>query len=134
MPLRPSYLLISILTTASLIAFFGVVTALIPNPWFVRMVKVTTLDYFFLTSSSLLIGAYAGIHIYKKRVGKGCKLTAYSGGMGSFLSFGCPVCNKLLTLLFGASALMIYFEPYRPLLGFASIATLAAALYWKVRK
>lgn len=97
------------------------------------MVERTALDYVFLSASSVLLGAYVGIHLYKKSTSKKCSAALYSGGIGSFLAFACPICNKVLVLLIGATTLMTYFEPYRPVLGLASIALLGGALYWRIK-
>jgi len=113
---------------------FGIVTSLLPSPFFTRMTPISTLDYVFLTSSSLLLGAYVGVHYCKKNTVKQCNVAATTGGVGSFLAFACPICNKLLVLLFGAAMLMTYFEPYRPLLGFVSNGLLVGALWWRIKR
>ncbi len=120
---------------AGILFFFvsGMITSLLPNYFFTRMTPISTLDYIFLGSSSALLGAYVGVHYYKKGTVKKCDTVATTGSVGSFLAFACPVCNKLLVFLFGATALMIYFEPYRSLLGFVSNGLLVGALYWKLR-
>jgi len=118
-----------------LLFFFvsGIVTVLLPNSFFTRMTPISTLDYVFLASSSVLLGAYVGVHYYKKNTTKKCDTVATTGGVGSFLAFACPVCNKLLVFLFGATALMTYFEPYRPVLGVVSNGLLVGALWWRLR-
>jgi len=115
-------------------ALMGSVTSLIPNPFFTRMVPSTMMDYIFLSLSSILMGAYIGVHFYKRNISKKCNAITYSGGIGSLLAFGCPICNKLLVILFGTTALMQYFEPMRPLLGYISIFLLSIALYWRIKK
>ena len=125
--------IIGIVSSIVFFFVFGIPTNVIPNPLFTRMVSRTVLDYVFLVSSSVLLGAYLGVHLYKKNQSKKCTTATYSGAIGSILAFGCPVCNKLLVLLFGATALLTYFEPYRHMLGFASIAMLGGALYWKTK-
>ena len=131
--MKIKFIAIGILSSIGFFLLSGVVTGLVPNPWFTRMVWKTPLDYFFLVVSSMLLGGYIGVHFYKKNISKGCDIATYSGGAGSFLAFGCPICNKLLVLLFGATALLTYFEPYRPVLGFLSIGLLIGALYFKLR-
>ena len=130
MEIKTKYLAIGILSSIGLFLLFGIVTDLIQNPWFTRMVEKTTIDYFFLITSSLLLGSHIAIHFYKKNSSKKCRIATYSGGAGSFLAFSCPICNKLLVLLLGATTLMMYFEPYRYVLGFVSIGLLALSLYW----
>lgn len=126
--------MIGIFSGIGFFLLFGIVTDLIPNPWFIRMVGKTSLDYFFLITSSMLLGSYIAVHLQKKNIAKKCKIATYSGGAGSFLAFGCPICNKLLVLLFSATALITYFEPYRPMLGFVSVVVLSGALYWRIKK
>ncbi|MFA9427957.1 hypothetical protein [Natronorubrum sp. A-ect3] len=45
-------------TSTGVFALFGLVTELIPNPLFVRMVPRTGFDYLFLTLTALLAGVY----------------------------------------------------------------------------
>jgi len=131
---RMKYGMIGAGSAIGLFFLFGIPTDLIPNPWFIRMIGRNILDYIFLVSSSVLLGAYIGMHLYKKNASKKCNAVTYSGGIGSFLAFGCPICNKVLVLLFGATALMTYLEPYRPVLGLVSTTLLGGALYWKVKR
>lgn len=131
---KSRYYFIGISSAIALFLLFGTVTAIIPNPWFRRMTGITVLDYFFLAASSILLGSYMAVNQYKKRTINRCDIATYSGGAGSFLSFACPICNKILVLLFGATALMAYLEPYQPIIGFFSIAVLAGALYFSVRE
>ena len=134
MKTKTKYWLIGILSSIVVFLLFGIPTALIQTPWFIRMVERSTFDYLFLITSSILLGAYIGVHYYKKNTVKKCDAITYSGGIGSFLAFGCPICNKLLVFLFGATALMTYLDPYRPILGFGSIALLGGAVYWRIKK
>ena len=126
--------IIGIFSSLGLILVFGVPTALIPNPWFFRMIESNFLDYLFLIVSSMLLGAYFGVHFYKRSIKKICGSSVVSGGVGSFLAFSCPICNKILVLLFGATALMNYLDPYRPLIGVSSLGLLGGSLYWKIKK
>lgn len=103
------------------LAATGLVTGLIPNPVYVRMVPVTFLDYIFLFSTSLLAGLYFG----KENCSVvGDRLAGLSGIMG-FFAFSCPVCNMFLLAFFSSSAIMTYFDPLRPYLGVVSTFILA---------
>lgn len=126
-------ILLGVISGLSFFLFFGIVTSIIPNAWFTRMILIQTLDWVFLVISSLLIGAYMTVHLYKKKNSSSCNITATAGGVGSFFAFACPICNQLLVILFGATALLTYFEPYRPVLGFVSNGLLAGALYWRTK-
>ncbi|GEM_PF-646616 len=108
----------------------GVPTALVPTPYFVRMVPATPWDYLFWVLTSLLVGAFVALRLYGRGGREG---TAVGGALGGVLAFGCPICNKLLVALLGASAVLAYVDPYRPAIGAASLALLGAALYSQVR-
>lgn len=109
---------------------FGIVTAVISNPFFTRMIPITVFDYFFLIASSILIGVFVAVYYYKKSTSKSCKTAATAGGIAGFLAFGCPICNQILIFVFGATALLTYFEPYRPYLGVLSLVVLIVAIYY----
>ena len=128
------YAIVGLGTGLLFFAVSGVITGLLPNSFFTRMTPITTLDYVFLMSSSVLLGGYIGVHFYKKNALKKCDTVATTGGIGSFLAFACPICNKLFVFLFGATALMTYFEPYRPILGFVSNGLLVGAVWWRIKQ
>ncbi|SEP05751.1 hypothetical protein SAMN04487948_11259 [Halogranum amylolyticum] len=115
-----------------LFVLFGVVTGLIPNPVYVRMVPRTPLDYLYLTTTSVFAGAFVAQR--PVTVGSGDDRFAAGGVVGGFLAFGCPICNVVLLTLFGSSALMTYLEPYRPLLGAVTTVFLAGLLYYRHRR
>ena len=122
-------------------ALFGLVTGLIPNPLYVRMVPRTPVDYLFLTLTALLAGVYTAQRIATDVVSTQLEDTletdpassedrwAMGGLVGGFLAVGCPICNGFLLALFSSSALMTYFDPLRPLLGVVSVAMLAGLIY-----
>jgi hypothetical protein len=130
---KQKYTLIGIVSSIGFFFLFSIPTALFPNNFFIRMIPSTTLDYVFLIFSSILLGAYVGVHLYKKKNTKACNRVTTAGGIGGFLAFGCPICNKLFVLLFGATALMTYLEPYRPILGFVSTGLMGGALWWRIK-
>ncbi|PIN81890.1 hypothetical protein COV11_00860 [Candidatus Woesearchaeota archaeon CG10_big_fil_rev_8_21_14_0_10_30_7] len=131
--LKKRYIVIGTVSGLGFFLLFGIITSIIPTSLFIRMTRVTLLDWFFLSLSSILIGTYVSVHLYKKKTTKNCNMIATTGGIGSFFAFACPICNKLLVLLVGTTALMTYFEPYQPILGFASNGLLAGALYWRIK-
>jgi hypothetical protein len=55
-----------------------------------------------------------------------------SGILGWF-AVGCPLCNKLVVGLIGASGATSVFEPLQPALGVMAVGLAAAALYARVR-
>ena len=110
----------------------GLPTAVIANPWFTRMTPTRPQDYVFLALTVVLtaiIGAtYALPSACARQEGK-----VTGGGLLSVLAIGCPVCNKVVVLLLGASGAVAYFEPIQPLLALASIALLGVALVLRLR-
>jgi hypothetical protein len=104
---------------------FGVVTGLIPNPIYVRMIPRTISDYLFL----VLTAGFIGVYTLQRTKNRGDDETATMSAVLGFLAFGCPICNVFLVALFGSSALMTYFNPLRPLLGVVSVVLFAGLLY-----
>jgi len=107
-------------------ALFGVVTGLLPNPLYVRMVPRTGLDYLFLALTAGFLAVYT---LQRTPTGQDSDATATAGAALGFLAFGCPICNAVLLALFSSSALMTYFDPLRPVLGAASVVLFAGLLY-----
>lgn len=128
---------------AGVFLLVGLVTGLIPNPLYVRMVPRTPVDYLFLTLTALLAGVYVAQRLATEVVdpafgdadgsgtdgAKGGDCWMLGGLVGGFLAVGCPVCNVVLLALFGSSALMTYFDPLRPLFGLLSVVILAGLIY-----
>lgn len=115
-----------LLASAGVFVLFGFVSALVPNPFFVRMVDATALDYVLLVLTSALVGAYV---VQRPGLEDCTDRCAYGGAAGGFLAVACPTCNALLVAAVGSSALMTYFDPLRPLLGALAVALLAGVIY-----
>lgn len=125
-------LLRSAAVSVAVFVVFGVVTGLLPNPIYVRMVSRTPADYVFLTATAVFAGAF----VYQRSLAEtpiGDRFAA-GGIVGGFLAFGCPICNAVLLALFSSSALMTYFDPLRPLLGVVSVVFFAGLLYYQRRR
>ena len=71
---------------------------------------------------SVLLGTYVAI----RRPFCSAK-TAGTGGVLGFIGVACPVCNKILLLLFGGDLLLTYFEPVRVYVAAAGVLAVAAA-------
>jgi len=126
------YGLLGLVISIAIFISLGVLTAVIPNQFFVRMTAINYLDYVFLALTSILMGTYVSLSIYSKKNGNTlCKPAAYSGGIFGFLGFGCALCNKLLLLLLGAAGVLTYVEPFRPVLGSVGIGLMGFAVYGK---
>lgn len=104
----------------------GLVTDLIPNPFYVRKVPITLLDYMFLATTTVLSAVFFG----KEECGELDRKLSYFGGATGFLAFACPTCNLFLLTFFSSSALLTYFDPVRPLLGVFSTIILTI-LIWR---
>jgi len=128
------YVGVALLAFAGFVLLFGIPTALIPTPWFTRMISARSSDYVFLLLNSALIGAYVGVHAYEKHEkSKKGDVMATTGGIANIFAVGCPICNKVLVALLGASAVMAYIEPIRVWLGIFSAGLVGVALWFKVK-
>ncbi len=100
----------------------GTVAALWENPLFVRMTSAGDIEVVLLGLLSVLLGTYVAI----RRPFCSVK-TAGVGGVLGFIGVACPVCNKVLLLLFGGDLLLTYFEPVRVYVAAAGVLAVAAA-------
>ncbi len=100
----------------------GTVAALWENPLFVRMTPAGDIEVVLLGLLSVLLGTYVAI----RRPFCSAK-TAGVGGVLGFIGVACPVCNKILLLLFGGDLLLTYFEPVRVYVAAAGVLAVAAA-------
>lgn len=116
------------LATAFLIA---IPTAVLENPFFVRMTPVRPLDYLFLALTALGVGILAAT--YAIPAPENVERRTLAGGFLAFLAIGCPICNKVVVLLLGISGALSYFEPIQPLLGIASAVLLGTAIVTRLR-
>lgn len=121
--------LVSALIALGVFVSLGTLTALWRNPLFARMTPITGWDFVILGLEAFLLGLYLGARTPACAVSR-----AGLGGVLGFLGFGCSICNQVLMLLFGASFLLTYFEPYRYLFGFAGVALLALAVHRKLHQ
>ncbi|MCH9013564.1 MAG: hypothetical protein IIA68_10995 [Proteobacteria bacterium] len=101
----------------------GTVAALWENPLFVRMTPAGDLEVVLLGLLSVLLGTYVAI----RRPFCSAK-TAGVGGVLGFIGVACPVCNKVLLLLFGGDLLLTYFEPVRVYVAAAGVLAVAFAV------
>lgn len=132
---------LSALYTLGAAMFIGLPTVLIPNPLFTRMTPTSLQDYVIWGISVALVGPLIALatlyptapttnQTKRSPAGGGRALT---GTLLSFLSVGCPVCNKVVVLLLGATGAMTFFNPLRPFLGIASVVLLSVTLFLRMR-
>ncbi len=126
-----SRILIGAATALGSFIALGTVAALWENPFFVRMTLSSGFEVAALLILSLLLGVYVSI----RRPFCSVK-TAGAGGVLGFIGIACPVCNKVLLLLFGGDLLLTYFEPVRIYVAAAGvlIAAVAVAREWVLVK
>ncbi len=106
----------------------GTVAALWPNPFFMRMTPTGGFEVALLAAQSVLLGVFFAIPV----TACATKLASV-GGVASFLGVACPICNKILLLLFGSQLLMTYLEPARIYLAAAGalITGIAVVVRWR---
>lgn len=102
----------------------GTVSALWDNPLFVRMTPAGGWEIGLLALLAVLFGIYFAI-----RAPACATKSATAGGVLGFIGVACPVCNKILLLLFGGELLMTYFEPVRIYVAAAGVAFAAWAVW-----
>ncbi len=132
-----NYFLLALGSSIVAFFFFSIPTAVLSNPYFTRMTPVSVFDWAVLIVTSILLGAYVGMHYYKKSSinAQNTKATCSAAG-GAFLgplSYGCAICNKILVLLLGFVGVTTYFVPLQPYLGVLSIGFLLYGIFvlWK---
>ncbi len=117
-----------ILSGVALFLVLGIPTALLPAGLFKRMTSPTGFDYLFLAVLPILFGYFIYLYIgIRKSMKKTC--TAAGGLASGWLAVICPICVKLLVLLFGTVFMLTYFDPVRPVFGMASIVILIALIH-----
>lgn len=110
-------------------AGLGTVAALWENPLFMRMTPTSGFEIALL----LLLSALAGLYVGLPQTECG-KRTACTGSVIGFLGIACPVCNKILVLLFGGALLLEYYEPARLYLAMGGVALMAVAVWFKLTR
>lgn len=126
--MSPGTLLKSSLIAAAIFGLLGTVVALWENPWFIRMTPTDGFEVALLALQSILLGVYFAIPAPACAV----KLAGI-GGVANFLGIACPICNKLLMLVFSADVLLAYLEPARIYLASAGvlITGFAVLIRWR---
>lgn len=128
--------LIALLVAVVTSVVMGIPTGVLPTPLYRRMTPVTWWDYPVLAASALLIGligaTYLRAHAAPLRARE--KGSTLLGGIFSAFAVGCPVCNKLVVAVVGASGALAYWAPMQPLLGLGSLGLISATLYIRLRR
>lgn len=116
----------------------AVPTDLIDTPLFSREIPPTWWAWPVTVTASVLSGLLLATYVAEPQEAGVAEDAApgRAGGLGGVLTFfavGCPVCNKLVLLAFGATGAMRWFEPVQPVLSVAALALLAWALRARLR-
>jgi hypothetical protein len=111
----------------------GIPTDVVPNPWFGREIGVRPFDVVTLVALSVVTGALVATYTMAGDSGAAVPRTGIGSGVIGWFAVGCPVCNKLVVALLGASGATSTFAPLQPALGAAAVALASAALVVRVR-
>ena len=96
-------------------------------------IGVRVVDVVVLAALSLLTGALVATYTVAGGSGAGAPRAGIGSGILGWFAVGCPVCNKIVVALLGASGATSSFAPAQPALGVAAVALAAAALAIRVR-
>ena len=131
------FYLVALVGSAAAALAFGIPTAVIPNPLFVRMTPTEVSNALAFAASvpltGLLFATYAAPGAATAPDAREGREIATVGGLASFLAIGCPICNKLVVAALGVSGALNVFAPVQPVLGAAVVVLLAATLAWRIR-
>jgi hypothetical protein len=94
----------------------GIPTDVVANPWFSREIGVRAADVVVLVALSVLTGALAATYAVAGSSGASAPRAGIGSGIVGWFAVGCPVCNKLVVGLIGASGATGTFAPAQPAL------------------
>jgi hypothetical protein len=124
---------VGVLAALGTAVVIGIPTDVLPNPWFGREIGVRPLDVVVLVVLSLLTGALAATYVVSGDTSPAAPRAGIGSGILGWFAVGCPLCNKLVVGLIGASGATSVFEPLQPALGVMAVGLAAAALFARVR-
>lgn len=110
-------------------AVVGVPTDVIDTPWFTRMTPLRGWEWPLLAATALLTAIWAGL----PGPTRGVAPVGLPGVAGA-LAAGCPVCNKVVVALLGASGAFGIWAPIQPALGALSVLALLGAVIVRLRR
>lgn len=117
------------IASAVMFGVLGTVSAIWENSFFTRMTPAGNWEITALLALSVLIGVFIAI----RRPACSGK-AAGAGGVLGFLGIACPVCNKILLLIFGGDLLLTYFEPIRIYVAFLGVGLAGWAVFREIRR
>jgi hypothetical protein len=111
----------------------GIPTAIIPNPVFHRIIEAGPSNYFFWASTSVVTGALLATYLMPRVIKDRAAEAGLGGGFLAYLAVGCPLCNKAVVALLGASGAVTFFQPIQPLLGVLGLLLASLGLAVRLR-
>ena len=106
----------------------GIPTVLVPNSFFRRMTPVRPLDI----ALWIVVAALVGMTLAARKLpgARNCRIEGRALGAGglTYIAVGCPICNKIVVALVGASGALSYFAPIQPILGMIALVLILFAL------
>lgn len=120
---------IGVAACAGVAVAVGVPSALLANPFFVRMTPVPWWSYAAWVATSVLSGILAATYWHAPSAPGTPRRAGIVANIGSMLAVGCPVCNKLVVAALGVSGALGVWAPLQPTLAAASLAVLGWALW-----
>ena len=123
------------LATAVFALAVGMPTGLVPTPFFARMTPVLWWNYAVWPVTAVLGGLVVATYVRRpgQTVTRNGAAAASGGGLITAFAVGCPVCNKLVVAVLGASGAMTVWAPVQPALAVLSVVGLAWALRRRLR-
>jgi hypothetical protein len=132
-PLGLRFALLAAAGAAVCATVLGIPTAIIPNPVFHRIIEAGPSNYFFWASTSVVTGALLATYALPRIVKDRAAEAGLGGGLLAYLAVGCPLCNKAVVALLGASGAVTVFQPIQPLLGAVGLLLASVALVVRLR-
>ncbi len=130
--------LTALVATLASFAILGIPTAVIPNPWFIRMTPTEPFNVATMVLSAPLMGVLTATYLARPTGASPAPAEgggrATIGGVAAYLAIGCPICNKIIVAALGVSGALNAFAPVQPLICAGSVLLLSATLIWRLRR
>lgn len=126
---------VSALSAVLLALGVGVLTGIVPNPYFVRLIATPWWGYPVWVVSSAMTGLLIGTYVApgERRSRATNQRRTMWGSVLSWIAVGCPTCNKVVVLALGSSGAITWFEPLQPVLAVGALVLLGVALRSRLR-
>lgn len=139
----PRQYLVAATTALGFGLLVGIVTVLIPNPWFAREIAAVWWNYPVWILTSIGAGMLTATYVRatpneedpdeEQPTEQRATRMGIAGGLLTWFAVGCPVCNKIALLALGYSGAITWFAPLQPVLAIAAMLLTGVALIWRLR-